>query len=293
MRQSSYSNPVYLKAPAGDPAFAALADSRMYWPVQRARLQVGVRTVFQVGFGRPVEEALMSIWSKRLPGARYIEAKGLPRRAVERGLGEQLLLEVDPCRLLRIRDWQDCPKSDRPSSNVFIWDGDWDLRRADFRNNSRSIFIRDIVLNRHHLKASQAFQHYMSRLRAGDPWRSHQKGVLLDTEERILQYLRVYLGFLDDMSERGFDNSQGKDELGVAVTRHGRLLKLNRGLHRLAMAQHLKLASIPVSVKAIHRDWWGQVAGDAVGQEALARVAAALVKTEPETDPGSLDPSVA
>src|SRR3546814_10500318 len=81
------------------------------------------------------------------------------------------------------------------------------------------------------------FQKLMARIERGEPWASHQQGVLLNTPEKIRDYLRVYIGFLDDMALNGFDPSRGKDPLGVAIKRKGRILKINRGLHRLAMAQ--------------------------------------------------------
>lgn len=77
----------------------------------------------------------------------------------------------------------------------------------------------------------------------------------------------------------------------MAVSREGRLIKLNRGLHRLAMAQYLGLPTIPVKVKAVHRDWWQGVTRGVRGAEALARVAAALPRCAPETAPGALDPT--
>src|SRR3546814_17284622 len=76
---------------------------------------------------------------------------------------------------------------------------------------------------------------------------------LLNTPEKIRDYLRVYIGFLDDMALNGFDPSRGKDPLGVAIKRKGRILKINRGLHRLAMALRLGLLSIPVRVRCVHR----------------------------------------
>ncbi|MGO1626132.1 MAG: hypothetical protein ACTHXI_03415 [Halomonadaceae bacterium] len=40
----------------------------------------------------------------------------------------------------------------------------------------------------------------------------------------------------------------------------------------------------------MHREWWERTVGEAQGEEALARVAAALPDCEPETAPGPLDP---
>ncbi|MDT8878297.1 hypothetical protein RSO68_02305 [Halomonas saccharevitans] len=233
---------------------------------------------------------LFGVWLHRMPGAAQVERFGLLRRVVEKELGSNLVVHVNPLDLIRITHWRGVPKHHRPSSTTFIWDGQWDLRRDDLRLKSRYRFISDLDEHRNDLTCSESFQHFMSQLEAGKPWRSHQKGVLLDSQARILAYLRVYLSFLDDMAARGFDAGRGKDQLGVAVSREGRLIKINRGLHRLAMAQRLGLPSVPVAVKAVHREWWESVTQGISGQEALDRVKAALAECLPETGPGPLDP---
>ncbi|WP_104203713.1 hypothetical protein [Billgrantia saliphila] len=277
--------------PGGDPAFAPLADERMYWPVQRTRLQWAVRQGFQAAVGDPIERLAFGLWKNQLPGGARVERLGLPRRAVERELGSALVLRVDPRQLIRSRDWRGYAKRQRPASSMFIWDGSWDLRRGDLRHSSRYLFVSDLDMHRNDLTESEAFQKLMSRLEAGRPWRSHQKGLLLDSEARILAYLNIYLSFMDDMAVWGFDDSLGKDELGVAVTREGRLLKINRGLHRLAMAQRVGLDEVPVSVKAVHREWWERVTAGVSGQAALECLSAALLECKPETEPGPLDPA--
>ncbi|MDR5865927.1 hypothetical protein [Halomonas koreensis] len=277
-------------APAGDPAFVPLYDDRLRWRVMRARWQVAVRDGLQAHLAGPVERGLLAWWARRWPGAGRLERLGLPRRAVEARLGEALVLHVDPRQLIRSTDWRGYPHRERPSSNHFIWDGDWDLRRGDLRFSSRYRFISDLDEHRHDLRHSERFGALRDRLRDGRPWSSHQQGVMLDSDERILLYLKVYLSFLDDMAARGFDASRGKDELGVAVSREGRLIKINRGLHRLAMAQRLGLPSVPVRVKAVHRDWWHDVTRGSEGGDALDRLRHALQACRPETAPGARDP---
>jgi len=271
--------------PAGDPAFAPLEDPRMYWPVQRARLSKTVREGAQA-MGVPVELGLLGLWQHALPGAAWVERIGLPRRAVELTLGDKLILHVNPNDLVRATHWQGWPHKHRPTSSSFIWDGEWDLRRDDLRQGSRARFIADIDAHRCDLTQSKAFGTYMARLKAGKPWSSHQQGILLDSEARILTFLRVYLSFMDDMAIRGFDSTRGKDMLGVAVTREGTLIKINRGLHRLAMAQHIGLPSVPVMVKAVHREWWERVTRGARGKHALALVKESLADCHPEMAPG-------
>lgn len=209
---------------------------------------------------------------------------------VESELGDALTLEVDPRAL--IRDFNAKGVGGRkPSSSAFIWDGDWDLSRGDLRRGSRYRFISDLDIHRDDLTRTERFRQYQSRLVAGHPWSSYQQGILLDSEEKILAYLATYLGFLDDMAAHGFDAERGKDELGVAVTREGRLLKINRGLHRLAMAQRLGLPRVPVRVRAVHRQWWETVTRGGRGETALARLRRALPGCVPESDPGALNPA--
>lgn len=283
------SSPASPRLPAEDDAFSELHDPRMKWGVRRARWQAAFRDGFQRRVGVPLEDALYRRWAQGKVGGRWIERHGLPRRSIEARLAEALVVHVDPRELIRDLNAKGIGGK-RPSSSVFLWDGDWDLSRGDLRRGSRYRFVSDIDEHRDDLTQTERFRQYRSRLESGHPWSSYQQGILLDTEEKILAYLRTYLGFLDDMAVRGFDLELGKDDLGVAVTREGRLLKVNRGLHRLAMAQRLGLASIPVVVRAVHRQWWERVVGDCRGEEALTRVAEALGSCTPETEPGMLDP---
>ena len=91
------------------------------------------------------------------------------------------------------------------------------------------------------------------------------------------------------MAQDGFDLRRGKDALGVVISREGRILKINRGLHRLAMAQRLGLPSVPVQVRHVHRLWWDRVTAGATGELALHRMQQALHRCVPETKPGPLD----
>jgi len=258
--------------------------------VRLAYLQHWARDRFQARLGIPLEKKLFRLWLENRPGAGRLEALGLPRRAVQDALGEQALtLHVDPRKLIRLAVHGRGKGHRRPSSMIFIGDGDWDLRREDLRVGTRYRLITELDENRSSLADTERYQELMACIRSGEPWASHQEGILLDTPAKILRYLRIYVGFLDDMAVNGFDPERGKDPIGVAISREGRILKINRGLHRLAMAQRIGLPSIPVRVQCVHRLWWRQVAGEARGEEALQRVRMALAQCVPEEDPGPLD----
>lgn len=52
------------------------------------------------------------------------------------------------------------------------------------------------------------------------------------------------------------------------------------------MAQRVGLDSVPVMVKAVHREWWQEVTAGTTGRAALQRVTEALTTCKPETAPG-------
>lgn len=285
--QTRLSSPSRL--PAEDLAFQALLDPRMKWGLRRARWQSGILDAFQRHLGMPLERHLFRRWSEGRIGARRVESWGLPRRIVDECLDETLVLHVDPRQLIRDVNARGVGGK-KPSPSRFIWEGDWDHSRGDLRRGSRYRFISDLDEHRHDLTQTERFRQYHSRWQSGNPWSSYRQGLLLDSDDKILAYLETYLGFLDDMASHGFDAELGKDDLGVAVTREGRLLKINRGLHRLAMAQRLGLPSIPVRVRAVHRQWWDSVVQGQRGEAALERIREALPMCLPETEPGPLDP---
>ncbi|ARS51731.1 hypothetical protein B9G99_01510 [Kushneria konosiri] len=257
--------------------------------MQRVRLQEWLKLSFQQRVGIPFEEFWFQRWLQGLPGGTRVEKAGLPRRSIEKRLGDRLIVHMHPRDMIRDVNFKGVGGK-RPSSSAFLWDGEWDESRGDLRHGSRYQFIADLDEHRDDLTQTQRFQEHAARLKAGKPWASAHEGILLDSEEKILAYLQIYLDFLDDMACHGFDTERGKDTLGVVVTREGHLLKINRGLHRLAMAQRLGLASIPVTVMAVHRQWWEKVTAGTTGQAALNRLALALGDCPPEKRPGRLDP---
>lgn len=272
--------------PEADPAFKPLTSPSMKGQVRIARLSFHVRNGSQKYFAMPFEHLLLRCWQHRLPGNQHIERWGLPRKAMIKTLGDTLVLHVDPRQLIRIIGW---PPRNECAFNSFIWEGDWDLKREDLRIGDRYRFISDIDEHRAHLEKTERYQRYLDELRQGKPARFRQLGIRLENPEIIKRYLQVYLRFLDNMAVKGFDADKGKDELGVAISREGRLIKINKGLHRLAMAQRIGLPSVPVRVQWVHRDWWNRVTDGAHGEEALARIKAALPHCQPEMEAGPND----
>ena len=276
--------------PSADPAFMSLATPAIRTRVRIAHWVHQGKHAIQHHIGRPVGRVILQRWMRDTRDRHIIETLGLPRHIVTEVLGEHgTTLHVDPRKLIRIVAHAPRHVERRPSSMAFIWDGNWDLRREDLRVGSRYRLISELDEFRDRLEETQTYRNLVARMDSGKPWASHQMGVVLDTPEKILEYLRVYLAFLDDMAINGFDASRGKDPLGVAISRDGKILKVNRGLHRLAMAQRIGLPEIPVRVLHVHRLWWNAVVQDATGMVALERLQQALQSCVPEECAGPLD----
>lgn len=278
-----------ITGPQADPAFAAVAAPEIRHRVLLAHLVHRVRRFSEACIGRPIGGLLLKIWLHNWPGARWIEQLGLPRHNLTTLLGKDALtLHVNPRELFQFAMHPPRKVKKRPSSLAFIWDGDWDLRRNDLRAGFWIAHMRDLDHNRDHLERTEKYRSLMAEIDAGRPFHSHQEGVYLDSSERVIDYLKIYLGFLDNMAVNGYDESRAKDGLGVVISREGRILKVNRGLHRLAMAQWVGLPTVPVHVRHVHRQWWENVTHGVTGQQALDRVRDALALCTPEQERGPL-----
>lgn len=276
--------------PEADQEMLQFGSPKILHKVWLAHLTAATRTGVQRYLGLPVGNALLARWLQGKPGARYIERAGLPRHSLDIFLGARpLTLHIDPRSLIRNVEFLPRKVEARPSSMAFIWDGQWDLRRDDLRVGTRYRYVNDIHENRHQLERVERYQKMLACIERGRPWSSPRQGILLDTPEKIKAYLGVYIGYLDGMAASGYVAALTRDDIGVAISREGRILKINRGLHRLAMAQHVGLPRIPVRVRAVHRIWWDEVTRGVSGLAALERMCSALRDCVAEQDPGPLD----
>ncbi len=270
--------------PGGEPADPSLYDPSLGPRMSLSRLAQRAKGLVNRSLTLPLEHLALRLWLSEAPGSRPLEARGLPRRGIESRYGEALDVSVDPRRLLKQihypRSFPDRRERHRISDRL-LWDGDWDLSTTHALSSRRMHFIADIWAHRRDPSQSRSYHQLAERLARGKPVASHSDGMVLDRPERILAYLRRYLLYMEAMACFGFDNGLGKDRLGAAVDRHGELVKINKGLHRMAMAQVIGIPRVEVRVRGIHRQWWDQVSEEAKGDTAMLRVLAALPDCRP------------
>gem|GEM_PF-549752 len=274
--------------PDGEHADPSLFDPILAPRMQLSRFAFRAKEAFNRHLGMRLETAALALWRHQAPGSRRIEATGLPRRAIENRYADALDVNVDPRALLRQvnypRSFPDRRLRHRIGGRL-LWHGNWDLPLTHALASRRMHFIADIWEHRRDPAHSASFHQLAERLARGKPVASHSEGMLLDRPERILAYLKRYLLYMESMACFGFDEGLGKDRLGAAVDRHGGLIKINKGLHRMAMAQVLGVPSVRVRVRGIHRQWWLQTADGTQGEQALERVLTALPSCRPSPPP--------
>ncbi|MFW5730249.1 MAG: hypothetical protein ACOCPN_03470 [Desulfonatronovibrionaceae bacterium] len=234
---------------------------RLYWPMFRARVLAGTKKGLQQTMGRGLEQILWKMWISRTRAGKWVEHLGLPRRMLERNLEGGLDISVDPAWITHSVLFKD-KWTRRCMGNFFIWDGDWDHSIRSMETTTASRLMQDLWDKRDDLTKSIRYHELMEMIDSGSVYSSCHKGVYLNSREKVLRYLRIYVSFMDQMSRQGYVPELAPDPVGVAVNRKGQLVKINKGMHRMAMARILGLNSITVQVRAVHRDWWNrEIAG--------------------------------
>ncbi|MBK1728821.1 hypothetical protein [Halorhodospira halophila] len=88
--------------------------------------------------------------------------------------------------------------------------------------------------------------------------KSVRKGI--KREQELQAYFQRMFDAYENMRANGFLGQQElggepKDDVRVAIDRHGRLVRLGNGRHRFAMAQILAVPTVVVHVRHVHSRW--------------------------------------
>ncbi|MCA1742989.1 MAG: hypothetical protein LC631_03435, partial [Desulfovibrionales bacterium] len=161
----------------------------------------------------------------------------------------------------------------RSLGNFFIWDGEWDQSIRSMETTTAYRLMQDLWAKKDDLTKSSRYRDLMEMIDSGSAYSSYYKGVYLNSREKIIKYLQIYVSFMEQMAWKGYDPGLAPDPVGVAVNRKGGLVKINKGMHRMAMAKILGLSSITVRVRAVHRNLWNrEISGSGDSSQGLIRV---------------------
>ena len=82
----------------------------------------------------------------------------------------------------------------------------------------------------------------------------YARGIVCDTEQRMLDYYFTYLDLFRSLQQRGYDY-RGDDEICFGITADDGIVHMRRGTHRLAMAHFLGLPFVTGFVTHVDPAW--------------------------------------
>jgi hypothetical protein len=213
---------------------------------------------------------------------RAVETLANGRRSVVpieyalRYFGKSLHFEIDPMHLKeRIADYVRGDGGVRWMGTSFLDSASWDDVLAPIAFSPIHREMREIVVAGDNFRDTRAYRHLVRAIEVRKPGR--RNGVRLETIEEVEAYFRYCRDIIKSMRKRGvvrrstagpfhrlrlkhrFARSPLLDsterDVGIAIAADGKLVRHLGGKHRTAIAQALKLPTIPVEVRLIHVDW--------------------------------------
>lgn len=143
--------------------------------------------------------------------------------------------------------------------NTFVWPGDWDLRAREISLEycAQSIAYRSVLQIFRDNIPFQYCDEYRRLILLLEESGTSPRGQSVD---EVNEYFLSLFRLASDMQARRFRPTVSfdvarHDEIGVAVGRHGELLKMQDkfgGTHRFALAQVLNIPHVAVQVVAVH-----------------------------------------
>ena len=136
--------------------------------------------------------------------------------------------------------------------------------------------IEDYAAHGDDYRATRLFRWLKQAADEGTPITA--RGILRDTEERMLDYYFTYLDLFRSLQHKGYAYS-GEDEICFGVTATGGIVHMRRGTHRLAAAHFLGLPFVTGYVTHVDPAWVAAAQIHAQGRERggpLAAIALSL-----------------
>ena len=241
---------------------SASASSPLPWGVvvdnecgSRARLRSAVTAGYNICvrvFARPIAWAYgRLLFTRRVRRRCY-----LPVSMATNFFDGALTIEVDPRRISHRVPYA-FRETQRDIKPRFVWQGDWDVDAEVLDDDPRFIDMRELVAHDDTYRTTQAYRRMLAAAEAGSPeWRQQ---VTLRSAQEIDDYFESKARLLAALRSMGYKSqaqlSQSGDEIGIAIGRHGELLKYYHGHHRIALAKLLEVDRITVSVGMVHHLW--------------------------------------
>jgi hypothetical protein len=207
--------------------------------------------------------------------ARAGEGFYLGSFAARRALGDALVTDTDPRRIKqRLKHRIVTDGRTHLIRDKFLGAGDWAPLLDPLTGSSTHREVHDVV--RAKLDYRKTFMYRTAIERAGGPKPVRRNFVALKTPELVESYFQGIVELVRSIEQSGmarraefrrlshiFADPQVRKpwveameaDIGAAIGAEGQIYRFAPGKHRTAVAQALKLRSIPVEVRIVHASW--------------------------------------
>ena len=193
--------------------------------------------------------------------------------------GATLHLDVDPAKLnRRISDWVRSPRGINWVGGSFLDAADWSAALSPLDRSPIHREMHDIVAAGADFRRTATYRNFLRAIELGRPML--RNNVRLASQDAIEAYLKYCRGLIKSMRKRGamrraasgafhgirvrhWDarsplHDSSERDIGVAIDADGSIVRHLGGKHRTAIAQALKLPTLPVEIRMVHAFWLRQ-----------------------------------
>lgn len=165
----------------------------------------------------------------------YVRFKRIGPKALRRWLGADLLYRFVKARA------------------PLVLPGDWDLHATAVADTPTHRFIAELVAARYDYRSTATYAKMVKDIAAGHVIKYKKRRI--DCQDRIDEHFRYYVGVCESMAANGYLSAGNHDHICVMIGRDGKLVKEEKGRHRLAIAQLVGVPAVPVFVRHVHPLW--------------------------------------
>lgn len=128
--------------------------------------------------------------------------------------------------------------------------GDWDLRCTEVENHPTHELMASLVENDFVPGKSKSamFEYYRKKGR-------YDRSAVAKAEKNTVAYCRKYNELYSSLASSGYRAGMAGDEVGVAMSRNGTVIKDSNGHHRFALARLLGISEVVAEVRFVHKSW--------------------------------------
>jgi hypothetical protein len=182
------------------------------------------------------------------------KGKHLPGFIASQCFGKNLVHTVDP-NIIKYH----IINPDNMPGNLFIWSGEWDKDIMSIEQHEKFVMMKELFMDNKPIQDTQFYSYATALMNKKKPL--NRGSLILDSTDNIRTYFKKNEKLFKDIKSGGFDLDIAP-EIGVAISRDGKLIHFRQGHHTYAIARFLGETNVKVRIRAVHDDWLAKLIMD-------------------------------